>query len=113
MYPYILIFRADQINDEILIYHILLTLQPVYGQSWELIFDFTHTGGDNRFKVDGTCFLSYFTSCFYFMNALIFYVVIFDNSTLVPIALLPSFIAKEQLDDSIFRSLAMQSLNEA
>eukprot|EP00795_Rhopilema_esculentum_P015875 gene15875-7206_t len=43
-------YRADQINDEILIYHVFLTLQPVYGQSWEVIFDFTHTGPDNRFK---------------------------------------------------------------
>lgn len=44
-------YRPDHINDEILIYHVLLTLQPVYGQSWELIFDFTHWGPDNRFKV--------------------------------------------------------------
>jgi len=43
-------YKTEHINDEILIYHILLTLQPVYGQSWELIFDFTHTGPDNRFQ---------------------------------------------------------------
>eukprot|EP00794_Sanderia_malayensis_P014143 gene14143-15620_t len=43
-------YRGDVMNDEILIYHVLVTLQPVYGQPWDLVVDFTHSASDSRFK---------------------------------------------------------------
>ena len=47
----ILHFRPDQMNDELLIYHILLLLEPFTEKPWELVADFTHTTLENRFKV--------------------------------------------------------------
>ncbi|XP_048582480.1 neurofibromin-like isoform X2 [Nematostella vectensis] len=43
-------FRPDVINDELLIYHMLLVLEPFNDRPWELVVDFTHTTLDNRFK---------------------------------------------------------------
>lgn len=38
-------------SDEVLLYHMLLTLQPKYGSQWELVVDFSHSSRENRFKV--------------------------------------------------------------
>ncbi|KAK3754965.1 hypothetical protein QZH41_017349 [Actinostola sp. cb2023] len=43
-------FRPDQMNDELLIYHVLLLLEPFTERHWELVADFTHTTLENRFK---------------------------------------------------------------
>lgn len=45
--------RPDQMNDELLIYHVLLLLEPYTDRPWELVADFTHTALENRFKVGG------------------------------------------------------------
>ncbi|CAM9122266.1 unnamed protein product, partial [Lampetra fluviatilis] len=45
-------FKAGQINGDLLIYHVLLTLKPFYGKAYELVLDLTHTGAGNRFKTD-------------------------------------------------------------
>ncbi len=44
-------FRVGEINGDLLIYHVLLTLKPFYHKPFELIIDFTHTCADNRFRV--------------------------------------------------------------
>lgn len=43
-------FRGDQINDELLIYHALLTIACCIEKPWELVVDFTHTSLENRFS---------------------------------------------------------------
>lgn len=43
--------RGDQISDELLIYHALLTLESCIDRPWELVVDFTHTTLENRFSV--------------------------------------------------------------
>ncbi|XP_020613799.1 neurofibromin-like [Orbicella faveolata] len=43
-------FRGDQISDELLIYHALLTLESCIDRPWELVVDFTHTTLENRFS---------------------------------------------------------------
>ncbi|XP_047141766.1 neurofibromin isoform X1 [Hydra vulgaris] len=45
-------YMNDMISDEVFLYHILLTLQPVRGENWELVADFSHTSLVNRFKAD-------------------------------------------------------------
>lgn len=45
-------YFKDEIGDDLLLYHILLTLQPKYGQPWDLVVDFTHTCPENRFKIE-------------------------------------------------------------
>ena len=44
-------YRNDQVSDEMLLYHMLLTLQSKRNQVWELVIDFTHSSEQNRFKV--------------------------------------------------------------
>ena len=44
-------YRNDQVSDEMLLYHMLLTLQSKRNQVWELVVDFTHASDQNRFKV--------------------------------------------------------------
>ena len=46
-----IICRGDQISDELLIYHALLTLESCIDRPWELVVDFTHTTLENRFSV--------------------------------------------------------------
>lgn len=43
-------FRGDQITDELLIYHALITLESCIERPWELVVDFTHTTLENRFS---------------------------------------------------------------
>lgn len=43
--------RVGEINPDLLIYHVLLTLKPFYHKPFELVIDFTHTCADNRFRV--------------------------------------------------------------
>ena len=43
--------RVGEINGDLLIYHVLLTLKPFYHSPFELIIDFTHTRADNQFSV--------------------------------------------------------------
>ncbi|XP_015765754.1 PREDICTED: neurofibromin-like [Acropora digitifera] len=43
-------FRGDQISDELLLYHALLTIEGCIEKPWELVVDFTHTTLENRFS---------------------------------------------------------------
>lgn len=52
-----IICRGDQISDELLIYHALLTLESCIDRPWELVVDFTHTTLENRFSVSKKEFL--------------------------------------------------------
>ncbi|KAK2173204.1 hypothetical protein NP493_892g01057 [Ridgeia piscesae] len=45
-------YKVGEINGDLLIYHVLLTLKPFYHKPFELIIDFTHTCADNRFRTD-------------------------------------------------------------
>ncbi|CAF4241789.1 unnamed protein product, partial [Rotaria sordida] len=45
-------FKVNEMNCDLLIYHVLLTLKPFQAKPFELIVDFTHTCTDNRFKTD-------------------------------------------------------------
>lgn len=54
---FILNFRGDQITDELLIYHALITLESCIERPWELVVDFTHTTLENRFSVSGKIYI--------------------------------------------------------
>ncbi|XP_067932348.1 neurofibromin-like [Watersipora subatra] len=43
-------FKLMEINGDLLIYHVLLTLKPYFHKPFELVIDFTHTNAENRFK---------------------------------------------------------------
>ncbi|XP_068507377.1 neurofibromin isoform X8 [Syngnathus scovelli] len=45
-------FKTGQINGDLLIYHVLLTLKPYYAKPYEIVVDLTHVGPSNRFKTD-------------------------------------------------------------
>ncbi|XP_022522707.1 neurofibromin isoform X3 [Astyanax mexicanus] len=45
-------FKTGQINGDLLIYHVLLTLKPYYAKHYEIVVDLTHVGPSNRFKTD-------------------------------------------------------------
>ncbi|CAF1066978.1 unnamed protein product [Adineta ricciae] len=45
-------FKVNEMNCDLLIYHVLLTLKPFQAKPFELVIDFTHTCTDNRFKTD-------------------------------------------------------------
>lgn len=45
-------FKTGQINGDLLIYHVLLTLKPYYAKQYEIVVDLTHVGPSNRFKTD-------------------------------------------------------------
>ncbi|XP_074045107.1 neurofibromin isoform X16 [Macrotis lagotis] len=45
-------FKTGQINGDLLIYHVLLTLKPYYAKPYEIVMDLTHAGPSNRFKTD-------------------------------------------------------------
>ncbi|XP_077578071.1 neurofibromin [Stigmatopora nigra] len=45
-------FKTGQINGDLLIYHVLLTLKPYYSKPYEIVVDLTHVGPSNRFKTD-------------------------------------------------------------
>ncbi|XP_013381612.1 neurofibromin-like [Lingula anatina] len=45
-------YKVGEINGDLLIYHVLLTLKPFYHKPFELVIDFTHTCADNRFRTD-------------------------------------------------------------
>ncbi|KAJ2943372.1 hypothetical protein O0L34_g12181 [Tuta absoluta] len=45
-------YKIGEINADLLIYHVILTLKPFCQQPFELIVDFTHTNSDNRFRTD-------------------------------------------------------------
>ena len=45
-------FKVNEMNCDLLIYHVLLTLKPFQAKPFELLVDFTHTCTDNRFKSD-------------------------------------------------------------
>ncbi|KAJ6657870.1 hypothetical protein lerEdw1_001790, partial [Lerista edwardsae] len=45
-------FQTGQINGDLLIYHVLLTLKPYYAKPYEIVVDLTHAGPSNRFKTD-------------------------------------------------------------
>lgn len=50
--------RVGEINGDLLIYHVLLTLKPFYNKPFELVIDFTHTCSENRFRV--SVFINYY-----------------------------------------------------
>ncbi|CAH0601988.1 unnamed protein product [Chrysodeixis includens] len=41
-------YKIGEVNADLLIYHVILTLKPFCQQPFELIVDFTHTNSDNR-----------------------------------------------------------------
>uniref|UniRef100_A0A2A4J833 Ras-GAP domain-containing protein n=1 Tax=Heliothis virescens TaxID=7102 RepID=A0A2A4J833_HELVI len=43
-------YKIGEVNADLLIYHVILTLKPFCQQPFELIVDFTHTNSDNRFR---------------------------------------------------------------
>ncbi|XP_047542622.1 neurofibromin isoform X1 [Vanessa atalanta] len=45
-------YKIGEINADLLIYHVIITLKPFCQQPFELIVDFTHTNSDNRFRTD-------------------------------------------------------------
>ncbi|XP_052799724.1 neurofibromin-like isoform X3 [Mya arenaria] len=45
-------YKVGEINGDLLIYHVLLTLKPFYNKPFELCIDFTHTCAENRFRTD-------------------------------------------------------------
>ncbi|XP_061727749.1 neurofibromin [Cydia pomonella] len=45
-------YKIGEVNADLLIYHVILTLKPFCQQPFELIVDFTHTNSDNRFRTD-------------------------------------------------------------
>ncbi|XP_076453075.1 neurofibromin-like isoform X4 [Babylonia areolata] len=45
-------YKVGEINGDLLIYHVLLTLKPFYHKPFELVIDFTHTCSENRFRTD-------------------------------------------------------------
>ncbi|XP_060559140.1 neurofibromin-like isoform X1 [Ruditapes philippinarum] len=45
-------YKVGEINGDLLIYHVLLTLKPYYNKPFELAIDFTHTCAENRFRTD-------------------------------------------------------------
>ncbi|XP_061381532.1 neurofibromin isoform X2 [Danaus plexippus] len=45
-------YKISEVNADLLIYHVILTLKPFCQQPFELIVDFTHTNSDNRFRTD-------------------------------------------------------------
>ncbi|CAH1800649.1 unnamed protein product [Owenia fusiformis] len=45
-------YKVGEVNGDLLIYHVLLTLKPFYHKPFELVIDFTHTCADNRFRTD-------------------------------------------------------------
>ncbi|KAL5015709.1 hypothetical protein ScPMuIL_005298 [Solemya velum] len=45
-------YKVGEINGDLLIYHVLLTLKPYYNKPFELVIDFTHTCAENRFRTD-------------------------------------------------------------
>ncbi|KAJ8312996.1 hypothetical protein KUTeg_010369 [Tegillarca granosa] len=44
--------EVGEINGDLLIYHVLLTLKPFYNKPFELVIDFTHICAENRFRTD-------------------------------------------------------------
>ncbi|XP_047513398.1 neurofibromin isoform X4 [Pieris napi] len=45
-------YKIGEVNADLLIYHVILTLKRFCQQPFELIIDFTHTNSDNRFRTD-------------------------------------------------------------
>lgn len=50
--------RFGEVNADLLMFHVLLTLKPFYKKPFELVIDCTHANTENRFKV--------FFCCYYF-----------------------------------------------
>ncbi len=55
--------RVGEINGDLLIYHVLLTLKPFYHKPFEVVLDFTHTCSDNRFRVTSSIFNTMYRLC--------------------------------------------------
>uniref|UniRef100_A0A1I8HU95 Ras-GAP domain-containing protein n=1 Tax=Macrostomum lignano TaxID=282301 RepID=A0A1I8HU95_9PLAT len=45
-------YKHTEVNSDLLVYHVLLTLKQHYHKSFDLVIDFTHTCAENRFKSD-------------------------------------------------------------
>ena len=43
--------KNGEMNCELLLYHVVLTLKPFWHKPYEVVVDFTHVGTDNRFRV--------------------------------------------------------------
>lgn len=48
----ILMFRFGETNGDFLMYHVVLTLKPFYHSPYDVVFDFTHTNSNNRFRTE-------------------------------------------------------------
>ena len=44
-------YKVGQLNGDLLIYHVLLTLKPFCQKPFDVVIDFTHASADNRFRV--------------------------------------------------------------
>ncbi|XP_072156372.1 neurofibromin isoform X3 [Bemisia tabaci] len=45
-------YKIGETNGEFLVFHVYLTLKPYWESPFELVFDFTHTSSDNRFRTE-------------------------------------------------------------
>ncbi|KAF7274462.1 hypothetical protein GWI33_012883 [Rhynchophorus ferrugineus] len=45
-------FKIGEVNGDLLIYHVILTLKPFCHSPFELVVDFTRTGSENRFRTE-------------------------------------------------------------
>ncbi|XP_064619782.1 neurofibromin-like isoform X5 [Lineus longissimus] len=65
-------YKVGEVNGDLLIYHVLLTLKPYYHKPFELVIDFTHTCAENRFRTD-------FLSKWFFVMPEVVYLNIFQS----------------------------------
>jgi neurofibromin 1 len=45
-------FKTTEINGDLLIYHVLLTLKQQQNKPFEIVFDLTHMSSENRFRTE-------------------------------------------------------------
>ncbi|XP_074600003.1 neurofibromin 1 isoform X2 [Brevipalpus obovatus] len=45
-------YKINEINGDLLIYHVILTLKPYCHKPFELVIDFTHACAENRFRTE-------------------------------------------------------------
>ncbi|EFN88549.1 Neurofibromin [Harpegnathos saltator] len=44
--------KFNEMNSDFLIYHVMLTLKPFYRSPYDVVFDFTNTNSENRFRTE-------------------------------------------------------------
>jgi len=45
-------YKIGEVNGDLLIYHVILTIRPYSSSPFDLVMDFTHTNSDNRFRTE-------------------------------------------------------------